>query len=108
MSTSLVRRYLSSSDTTVVVAVLSAVVFILFLWIILSFSWRTTRPQTPSIDGRDSAVDEEEAERFYAFRIVQPSSINALGQRMYPMAAVPASGPDPGPSREQRGGATAK
>lgn len=106
MSTSHVLRHLSSSDTNVIVAILSAVVFILFLWIVFCFTWRTTRPQTPSIDGRDSAVDEEEAERFYAFRIVQPSSINALGQRMYHMAAVPASGPDPGPS--ERGGATAK
>ncbi|SPJ82538.1 uncharacterized protein FTOL_09943 [Fusarium torulosum] len=108
MSTLHVLRDLSSSDTNVIVAILSAVVFILFLWIVLCFTWRTTRPQTPSIDGRDSAVDEEEAERFYAFRIVQPSSINALGQRMYPMAAVPASGPDPGPGRERGGGATAK
>ncbi|KAM0340869.1 hypothetical protein ACHAPU_010285 [Fusarium lateritium] len=91
---------LGTSDTHVIVAIFSAIAFMIFLVAVLYFTWRSPRPQTPSIhsrDSHDSAIDEEEAERFYAFRIVQPSFTNALGQNIHPSANRP------GPSRERRG-----
>ncbi|KAF4998258.1 hypothetical protein FGRMN_3307 [Fusarium graminum] len=89
MCTSHIFPRLSTTDTHVIVAIFSAIAFMLFLGTVLYFTWRSPRPQTPSVhshDSHDSAIDEEEAERFYAFRIVQPSFTNALGQNIHPSA----------------------
>ncbi|KAF5668131.1 hypothetical protein FHETE_5397 [Fusarium heterosporum] len=89
MSSSHIFPRLSTTDTHVIVAIFSAIAFMLFLGVVLYFTWRSPRPQTPSVhsrDSHDSAIDEEEAERFYAFRIVQPSFTNALGQNIHPSA----------------------